>query len=540
MVELKLSRSFIGEHLSIVHQEALLDLSKTLVSSGIIEASSDDIILSNACAFSLPISFWQNLENCQNFIRSLSPHFRDKILSTLGCESIEDCSSVKELQKAIRGTFKIDTTQPNIASSEPTSTFKNISPPEVRFKDLKPYQTKLSEQVWQHLNLSTFSKCVLQMPTGTGKTRTSIDVICRFFNECEDGIQIVWLCNTEELADQALQTFIDTYSFLANKTVLAKNCMRNTTSLPADSSQFLVASIQSVGAKNIEESKAAINKLGVNLDRLKAVILDEAHIATAPTYRNALEALTEDGAALLGLTATPGRKRENDSSLANLEFAQFFNQNVFKLQFEGKDTIEELMSRQIMSRSYSHPIEGSTVESLLSEKEIERMTIDKVIPKRLINLISADNSRNATIISLLSHLLKSNKKIIYFGTSVEQSQLVSNSLSLLGHSSAHVDGSSGSSRSLNIHRYRNGDIQCLCNYGVLSTGFDDPKTDVVFIARITNSIVLYSQMIGRGLRGEMLGGTQKCDIYTVIDNITDLPENKDIYNYFQAFFERHH
>ena len=540
MVELKISRTFIGEHLTIAQQESLLDLSRTLVSSGIIEESSDDNLLSVACAFSLPISFWQNLENCQKFLRSLSPHFRDKILLALDCESIENCSNVNELQKAIQETFKIDTTQPKIASAEPISTLKSISPPEVRFKDLKPYQTKLSNQVWQHLTLSAFSKCVLQMPTGTGKTRTSIDVICRFFNECEDGIQIVWLCNTEELADQALHTFIDTYSFLANKTVLAKNCMRNKTSLPADNSQFLVASIQSMGAKNIEESRAAIDRLGVDLGRLKAVILDEAHIATAPTYRYALEALTEDGAALLGLTATPGRERESASSLANLEFAQFFNQNVFKLEFEGKDTIEELMSRQIMSRSYSHPIEGSTVESMLSENEIERMTVNKVIPKRLINLISADNSRNATIVSLLSHLLKSNKKIIYFGTSVEQSQLVSNSLALLGHASAHVDGGSGSSRSLNIRRYREGNIQCLCNYGVLSTGFDDPKTDVVFIARITNSIVLYSQMIGRGLRGKMLGGTQKCDIYTVVDNITDLPENKDIYNYFQGFFESHH
>ncbi len=37
----------------------------------------------------------------------------------------------------------------------------------------------------------------------------------------------------------------------------------------------------------------------------------------------------------------------------------------------------------------------------------------------------------------------------------------------------------------------------------LSTGFDAPKTDV---ARPTAFIVLYSQMIGRGLRGQQLEG----------------------------------
>ena len=57
----------------------------------------------------------------------------------------------------------------------------------------------------------------------------------------------------------------------------------------------------------------------------------------------------------------------------------------------------------------------------------------------------------------------------------------------------------------------------LNNYGVLTTGFDAPKASAVVIARPTRSLVLYSQMIGRVIRGPKAGGTETCEIVTVVD-----------------------
>ena len=57
----------------------------------------------------------------------------------------------------------------------------------------------------------------------------------------------------------------------------------------------------------------------------------------------------------------------------------------------------------------------------------------------------------------------------------------------------------------------------MCNYGVLTTGFDAPKTSAAIIARPTKSLVLYSQMIGRALRGPLVGGTEEAEICTVVD-----------------------
>ena len=74
-------------------------------------------------------------------------------------------------------------------------------------------------------------------------------------------------------------------------------------------------------------------------------------------------------------------------------------------------------------------------------------------------------------------------------------------MNYLGYNSEHIDGSTRKERRTEIiNKFRENKISILCNFGVLSTGFDAPKIDVVFISRPTMSIVLYSQMIGRGLR----------------------------------------
>jgi superfamily II DNA or RNA helicase len=61
----------------------------------------------------------------------------------------------------------------------------------------------------------------------------------------------------------------------------------------------------------------------------------------------------------------------------------------------------------------------------------------------------------------------------------------------------------------------------LCNYGVLTTGFDAPKTSAAVIARPTRSLVLYSQMVGRAIRGPRANGNHEAEIVTVVD--TTLP-----------------
>ena len=55
--------------------------------------------------------------------------------------------------------------------------------------------------------------------------------------------------------------------------------------------------------------------------------------------------------------------------------------------------------------------------------------------------------------------------------------------------------------------------------------FDAPRTSAAVIARPTKSLVLYSQMLGRALRGPLAGGNDQAEIITVVD--TELPGFRD-------------
>ena len=70
----------------------------------------------------------------------------------------------------------------------------------------------------------------------------------------------------------------------------------------------------------------------------------------------------------------------------------------------------------------------------------------------------------------------------------------------------------------------------LVNFGVLTTGFDAPAASAALIARPTKSLVLYSQMVGRVIRGPLAGGTERCEIVTVVD--TTLPGFGDVADAF--------
>jgi len=70
------------------------------------------------------------------------------------------------------------------------------------------------------------------------------------------------------------------------------------------------------------------------------------------------------------------------------------------------------------------------------------------------------------------------------------------------------------------------EARVICNFGVLTTGFDAPMTSCALIARPTKSLVLFSQMVGRAIRGRRAGGNTDAEIVTVVD--TKLPGFGDI------------
>ena len=120
------------------------------------------------------------------------------------------------------------------------------------------------------------------------------------------------------------------------------------------------------------------------------------------------------------------------------------------------------------------------------------------------------------------------KPTIVFACSVKHAQLLSAMLTLEDIPNAVVYGDMPSyERTLAIDSFKDtsNKMNILINYEVLTTGFDATNIECVFIARPTQSVVLYSQMIGRGLRGTQMGGNETCLLIDVKDNLEQYNEN---------------
>ena len=133
--------------------------------------------------------------------------------------------------------------------------------------------------------------------------------------------------------------------------------------------------------------------------------------------------------------------------------------------------------------------------------------------------------------------VKQDKPTLVFSCSTEHSRLLTTGLVLRGVTAAFVDYTkSASSRRTVIEKFRGGEISVLVNYGILSTGFDAPEIQALVIARPTTSLILYSQMIGRGLRGPKVGGNKEVTVIDVKDNFSAYGDLDVMYNHFSGYW----
>jgi superfamily II DNA or RNA helicase len=138
----------------------------------------------------------------------------------------------------------------------------------------------------------------------------------------------------------------------------------------------------------------------------------------------------------------------------------------------------------------------------------------------LLERLGSDPLRNLKIVQAVEGLLQEHSRIIVFAPSVKSAQAISAILNAQGHSAFWVSGETRAverSQIINSFRSSKATPMVLCNFGVLTTGFDAPRTSAAVIARPTMSLVLYSQMVGRATRGPKAGGNATAVVVTVVD-----------------------
>lgn len=397
----------------------------------------------------------------------------------------------------------------------PAATVEEIVPAHPLFA----HQRLAAERVLAGLRQEPF-RVLLHMPTGAGKTRTAMHVIARMLND-QEPLTVVWLAHSEELCEQAVEEFQSTWSALGGRELTVHRWWGAHDLDPEGTTDGLVVA----GLKKAYSAgQRSVEVIGNLAGRAGLVVIDEAHQAVAPAYRHVLDMLTGSGrlTPLLGLSATPGRTW--DDLDADQELADFFFRQSVPLEVPGFESpIEYLVAEGYLAKTEFVAL-NYTGDKTLSEKDLQELAETLEIPASVIEELAQDEQRNLAIVTRAETMVRQHPRLLVFAATVDHAVLLATVLRARGIEARAVTGlTPAEERAQVIERFRGDgeEPQVLVNYGVLTAGFDAPRTSAVIIARPTNSLVLYSQMVGRATRGPRAGGNAQAQVVTVVD--TSLP-----------------
>lgn len=382
------------------------------------------------------------------------------------------------------------------------------------------YQRNVLDGVEDHLN-SEDNRVFLHMPTGSGKTRITMSKVCDVVKNSDTGC-VLWLAEGQELLDQAAEEFENAWTHLGDREV---EISRFYGDYEWDNIEegFIVAGLRKLWNK---EKKSAAFLPNFASD-VSLVVFDEAHRSVADTYQKMLERITfvNSDCGLMGLSATPGRTYANPK--ADQKLSELYNRNKVSINVPGyDDPFEFLTSEGYLSEPEFQNLDMN-LRILTDElvQELEGLSRGQEYPSEVLDQLAENDIRNLKIINKIQELIKEgHKRIIFFATTVDHARIISAILQSQDIESAVITSETPEYiREKEIRQFKrnNNTPRVLCNYNVLTTGFDAPLTSAAVIARPTTSLVLYSQMVGRAIRGPKVGGTKEAEIWTVID--TDLP-----------------
>jgi len=242
--------------------------------------------------------------------------------------------------------------------------------------------------------------------------------------------------------------------------------------------QITFAGVQSIASK------------AHDLGHIDLAIVDEAHLIPRKNdtlYGKLFESLYDKNPNLkvIGFTATPYRM---DSGRLDMGKGAMFDGIAYDIPVDllvKKGHLAPLVSKkpsQVFDTSGIHTRMGDFIE-----KEMDaRFNNEKTTKAAVGEIISLGHDRASWLV---------------FCISVAHAEAVQKELQENGIPCATITGqTSQGDRDRLLRQYKEGKIRALTSVGVLTTGFDAPRTDLLAFLRPTKSTGLYVQMAGRGMR----------------------------------------
>lgn len=326
---------------------------------------------------------------------------------------------------------------------------------------LRPYQLKIVNKALETVKHEN-SAVLVQMPTGTGKTHVFAEIVRKWTNYYEPNKKVLILAHRKELIDQIIDR-LKRFGIKGSPIVSGKVADINY--------RVQVAMIQSLKKKE---------RLPKNIS---LIIIDEAHHTPANTYISLITHYLKENpkVKIIGLTATPWR-------LSGAGFSDIFDHLI------QSESIKWFIQKGFLAKIKHFAasmldlknVKVDNVKKEYDEKELENYVRNEVVLAELIESYKK---------------LAFGKKAIVFALNRAHSADIVKRYNDAGISAEFIDAQTDKElRDSLVKKFRNGEINILCNVNIFTEGFDCPDVEVVQLARPTKSLSLYLQQVGRVMR----------------------------------------
>lgn len=367
----------------------------------------------------------------------------------------------------------------------------------VRFFDLKPYhyQSEILEKLKVERTVHNSYKNLIIAATGTGKTMIAAFDFKRFFTE-NPNAKFLFVAHRIEILKQALHTFRNVLKD-QNFGELYGNGYEPRYKIA------VFATVQTLS--NLDFSVYSTKNY------FDYIILDEAHHGQASTYQKIINYF--EPKILLGLTATPERM-DGKSILPD------FN-NKIAAEIRLPDALNNKLLCPFQYFGISDSIDYSQVKWNKGKYDSAELT----------RIYTANDIRIADIIKNLNNYTKDIHSVsaIGFCTSIEHAKFMKHKFELAGLKAEYLVSENSSKREEFIHQFMTKKINYLFVVDIFNEGIDIPQIDTVLFLRPTESLTIFLQQLGRGLRL-----SDDKDVLTVLDFVGQARDEYDFENKFRA------
>lgn len=339
---------------------------------------------------------------------------------------------------------------------------------------LRDYQQDAVTATIRHFRKSD-DAAVIVLPTGAGKSLV-IAELARLARR-----KILILAHVRELVEQNNDKY---KSYGLNAGIYSAGLKQK------DSShQVTFASVQSV-ARNLEDFA----------NQFSLVIVDECHRISDDEnsqYNQIFEQLKQynPGLKILGLTATPYRMgmgwiyRYHYRGFSRAEQPRPFQHCIYELPLQ-----------YMIKHNYLTP--PKLVDAPVAQYDFSALQANRFgnYPEQEVNQLLIRHPRvTRAICEQIEELAESRQGVMIFAATVDHAREIQGYLPP-AETTLITGKTDNSERDLLIRQFKKKQLKYLVNVAVLTTGFDAPHVDFIAILRPTQSVSLYQQIVGRGLR----------------------------------------